>query len=379
MGDKKRRQRRTKKSKRGKYLRALRLYRSGQVSRATATRNGKSDNGASRAETQLMEESLRPVAQVKTEQMRTPDTHQTIKEEDDQEKNLGNDDNNTTTSQLSCGTAGIDIKEEALDELEESLVSCCNSTAQLLSCDMVGADADKTDEEEMKLEDYCNVNTPSQLSCTISTVEDQQEMDLGNCSNTNTPCQLSCSTPCIEVEKEGGQETNLAKMKRHKLTLTEARPYKCEMKNCNSTFKRKYDLEKHVCSVHNRNRFPCPFEGCKQTYGVKSKMISHYKVHTGERSHQCSYCGKMYRRTGHLRVHMRIHTGDTPYNCRLCNYSGRQYNSLRWHMKTHHPEHCNRSGDKVLNPRKKAVLERDALVDNGQSDYVSGSAIETAT
>ncbi|CAH1270428.1 ZNF358 [Branchiostoma lanceolatum] len=678
----------------------------------------------------LVEELLQPVAHEQTGQIRTPITQQTVivKEEDNQQENLSNGDNNNTTTQLSCGTVGMDIKVEALDELEESLVNCYNNTAQLLSFDAVGTDADEEErnlgncdntgtcstvgteenQQQMDVGNSYNANTTSQLSCgtpcievkkeggqvtnlgncyntntpsssTVATIEDKKEMDLelGNCYNTNPPSQLSCGTVGIKVEKNGGQETKPAQsklpvslykveecvkvdyvgpchavsntsqgsndaaansgltsvpmilpqpsstrgascvsevskelhlpkqkqcrkqvleprkadlvfpkvsemdhnnsnktdtsdstpsqlkwgivkctnitedgeikkenknnntmtsalswsvvtidakeedvleeeeddfdesdeelsssedekrgnksdsswhmsseedelfgdsdesmsscdsdwlekkeqrkqwkkktwaccgekftsdasyykhrleahpvsceyceekfhssrmlnkhlkthmpsedkldvqgnklfmcdhcgqfftkqeMKRHELTISKARPFKCNVKNCKSTFKDKGGLKHHLDNVHNRHRFPCPFEGCKKTFGVKSRMMTHYRGHTDERSHQCSYCGKMFQRTDHLSVHMRIHTGDTPFNCSLCNYSGRQSNCLLWHMKTHHPEHCKKSGNiKVVKPKKK-VLGKDALVDKGESDNTSGSAKKT--
>ncbi|CAH1270427.1 ZNF358 [Branchiostoma lanceolatum] len=660
-----------------------------------------------RSRKQLVEELLQPVAHEQTGQIRTPITQQTVivKEEDNQQENLSNGDNNNTTTQLSCGTVGMDIKVEALDELEESLVNCYNNTAQLLSFDAVGTDADEEErnlgncdntgtcstvgteenQQQMDVGNSYNANTTSQLSCgtpcievkkeggqvtnlgncyntntpsssTVATIEDKKEMDLelGNCYNTNPPSQLSCGTVGIKVEKNGGQETKPAQsklpvslykveecvkvdyvgpchavsntsqgsndaaansgltsvpmilpqpsstrgascvsevskelhlpkqkqcrkqvleprkadlvfpkvsemdhnnsnktdtsdstpsqlkwgivkctnitedgeikkenknnntmtsalswsvvtidakeedvleeeeddfdesdeelsssedekrgnksdssdwlekkeqrkqwkkktwaccgekftsdasyykhrleahpvsceyceekfhssrmlnkhlkthmpsedkldvqgnklfmcdhcgqfftkqeMKRHELTISKARPFKCNVKNCKSTFKDKGGLKHHLDNVHNRHRFPCPFEGCKKTFGVKSRMMTHYRGHTDERSHQCSYCGKMFQRTDHLSVHMRIHTGDTPFNCSLCNYSGRQSNCLLWHMKTHHPEHCKKSGNiKVVKPKKK-VLGKDALVDKGESDNTSGSAKKT--
>ncbi|XP_035679722.1 zinc finger protein 271-like [Branchiostoma floridae] len=171
-----------------------------------------------------------------------------------------------------------------------------------------------------------------------------------------------------------GQFFTEKKLQWHKLKLNEVKMYECIVNNCKSTFRNRAAVQNHIATVHNRNRFPCPHEGCKQTFGEKSRLKSHYKVHTDERSHQCSYCGKMFRRSEHLKVHMRIHTGDNPFNCGLCNYSGRQYNSLRWHMKTHHPEHCENSGNKKDENSKKKVLERDALADKDENlDSVSGS------
>ncbi|XP_078606825.1 uncharacterized protein LOC144879343 isoform X2 [Branchiostoma floridae x Branchiostoma japonicum] len=178
----------------------------------------------------LIKALLQSSTQEQTGTIRTPGIQQT--EEDSQEKNLDNGDNNMTTSQVSCG---IDIKEEELGDLEKSLVNCCNSTAQLLSCDTVGTD-EKEDgrkmkhgsntstspqlsctvgtvqnQQEMNSGNCYNTNTPSQLSCTVNTEDDQLRMDLGNCDNTDTPSQLSCSTSGIEVEKEGGHWYNTSK------------------------------------------------------------------------------------------------------------------------------------------------------------------------
>eukprot|EP00058_Branchiostoma_floridae_P008511 XP_002593999.1 hypothetical protein BRAFLDRAFT_68562 [Branchiostoma floridae] len=426
----------------------------------------------------LIKELLQSSAREQTGTIRTPGTQQTLycKEKGDQEKNLDTSDNNMTSSQLSCG---IDIKEEELGDLENSLVNCCNSTAQLLSSDALGTDAEEEDGQRMKPENCYNTSTSPQLSCTDDTVEDQQEMDPRNCYNnstvtspqqscrtvgtvenqqemncytTNTQSQLkedelfhdsdgsmsSCDSDQLErTERQlqrkiwrknswvcecGEKFKNMAsyhkhileehpvtcdyceekfhsaktlqkhlkthlpsedkldlngdklsmcdhcgqfftkqQMKRHKVKISDLRPYRCDVKNCASAFKTKGALKNHVRKVHERNRFPCQYEGCEKTFGIKSVLLKHYKVHTDERSHQCSYCGRMFQRTDHLKVHMRQHTGDTPFNCSLCNYSGRQSNCLIWHMKTHHPELFEKSGDKkgAKQRKKKSGLEKD--------------------
>ncbi|CAH1256697.1 ZNF777 [Branchiostoma lanceolatum] len=572
---------------------------------ATPARRRESRAVEKRRHREIIRELLGPVAQGKSGQTRTPDTQQSVKEEDDHKENFDNADNNITASQLSCGIthcittakATIDVKEEPLDELEESLVNCCNNTAQLLSFDTVGTDAEKNGEEKMKLDNCYNASTPSQLSCSavgtmncydtntlslqsanpgltllpiivyqptfsqdasnVSEVcnnlqlpEPNQsrkqvlepnravfpevlkmiKMDHNNSIDTNsTSSQLKWEVvtdsleggevekdlsngnstvdakekdvseeeddfdefeeelSSSEDEKKGydsdtswhmssaedelfddsdesvsfcdsdsleetewrkqlqrkynskrkmktswvceceekltsqvsyykhrleahpvtceycdekfrsvgmlqkhmkthmpgedrldlkgnklylcdhcGQFFNNKDMKRHEMQLSKARPYKCEVKNCKSSFKEKGQLRNHVRIVHDRSRFPCPYEGCKKTFGIKSTMLKHYRVHTDERSYQCSFCGKMFRRICHLSVHMRIHTGDTPFNCSLCNYSGRQSNCLRWHMKTHHPEHCKKSGAGTGGRPRKEVLLKDAFVDEDQ-------------
>lgn len=81
------------------------------------------------------------------------------------------------------------------------------------------------------------------------------------------------------------------------------------------------------------NTYQCPF--CGRDFKTKDHVVSHIRIHTGERPYPCDVCGKRYRQRIDIIRHMRIHTGEKPFNCGLCNASFNQKSNLRSHMRIH--------------------------------------------
>uniref|UniRef100_A0A0P4W3Y1 C2H2-type domain-containing protein n=1 Tax=Scylla olivacea TaxID=85551 RepID=A0A0P4W3Y1_SCYOL len=81
------------------------------------------------------------------------------------------------------------------------------------------------------------------------------------------------------------------------------------------------------------NTYQCPF--CARDFKTKDHVVSHIRIHTGERPYPCDVCGKRYRQRIDIIRHMRIHTGEKPFNCGLCNASFNQKSNLRSHMRIH--------------------------------------------
>lgn len=81
-------------------------------------------------------------------------------------------------------------------------------------------------------------------------------------------------------------------------------------------------------------RFKCTL--CTMTFGQRWLMWKHMrKVHTVDKSYQCTYCDKTYKQPHNLKEHLATHTGVKEYNCTYCDKKFHRISSQKRHIRSH--------------------------------------------
>ena len=93
--------------------------------------------------------------------------------------------------------------------------------------------------------------------------------------------------------------------------MKEAVAKKKTCSHCSKVFRRRYDLQAHVKSVHStpmksKCEHACTFPTCDKRYATKDRLREHVKrVHLGaHKAHICKFCNKGFERKGRMEKHM---------------------------------------------------------------------------
>ncbi|KAF9315969.1 hypothetical protein BG003_002473 [Podila horticola] len=108
--------------------------------------------------------------------------------------------------------------------------------------------------------------------------------------------------------------------------------------------KRKTEEEPEVCAKKTKKvkkpptAHPCTFEGCGKVFDRKSNLGSHLATHYNVREHHCNECDASFLRVYDLDRHIRSHTKEIKYPCthKGCTKGYGRSDQLKRHLEKNH-------------------------------------------
>merc|ERR1719189_2382024 len=100
----------------------------------------------------------------------------------------------------------------------------------------------------------------------------------------------------------------------------------CHYPNCGKVYKKTSHLRAHLRWHIGDQPYLCSWPGCSRKFTRSDELHRHFRIHTGERRHRCEHCGKSFSRSDHLKKHSLSHhsgmaiSSNSPYTTETVDY-----------------------------------------------------------
>jgi len=135
---------------------------------------------------------------------------------------------------------------------------------------------------------------------------------------------------CDSCESSFGRKSNLIG---HQRIHRGERPYICDL--CGKGFPIQSSLLTHKKQSHPDVPKPWFCEFCELRFVSKSQLEIHKRSHTGEKPWICDSCGRGFTTKQNMLDHTRLHTDNMDYQCNVCSQRFKWKQSLERHLMDH--------------------------------------------